>query len=213
MPIAMPWLAPEPVPLTLISDHPDTLPRELSDTVTDPIALATTTATPRRRAMARVTPDSLQLHRVPAALLRARTHPAHANGEWASTAVRLLRAAVPADPWNNPSAWPLWRQLLPHVLVATDPTRTLEPVIDRVEWLLDRAATYLQTRGEPHPARPLFERAYHHRRERLGNDHPDTLTSASNLAADLAALGHHDQARTLDEDTLTRRRARPSKSE
>jgi hypothetical protein len=40
----------------------------------------------------------------------------------------------------------------------------------------------------------------------LGEDHPETLTSASRLAADLHALGEHQQARTLDEDTLTRRR-------
>ena len=40
----------------------------------------------------------------------------------------------------------------------------------------------------------------------LGDDHPDTLTSASNLARDLHALGEHQQARDLDEDTLTRRR-------
>ena len=42
--------------------------------------------------------------------------------------VRLLRAAVPEDPWDNPPAWPVWRQLLPHVLVATDPHRTLAEV-------------------------------------------------------------------------------------
>jgi hypothetical protein len=40
----------------------------------------------------------------------------------------------------------------------------------------------------------------------LGDDHPNTLTSASNLAATLAALGDLQAARTLAEDTLTRRR-------
>ena len=40
----------------------------------------------------------------------------------------------------------------------------------------------------------------------LGEDHPDTLGSAYNLAIWLAALGEHEQARALDEDTLTRRR-------
>jgi hypothetical protein len=40
----------------------------------------------------------------------------------------------------------------------------------------------------------------------LGEDHPNTLTSASNLAADLHALGEHAAARQLNEDTLTRRR-------
>jgi Tetratricopeptide repeat len=40
----------------------------------------------------------------------------------------------------------------------------------------------------------------------LGDDHPETLTSASRLAADLRALGEYHQARALDEDTLARRR-------
>lgn len=37
-------------------------------------------------------------------------------------------------------------------------------------------------------------------------DHPSTLTSAGNLAEDLYALGEHQAARELDEDTLARRR-------
>ncbi|MGH3899652.1 MAG: hypothetical protein ACRDTA_15700 [Pseudonocardiaceae bacterium] len=41
----------------------------------------------------------------------------------------------------------------------------------------------------------------------LGEDHPHTLNSAKNLAADLRALGQHEVARQLDEDTATRRRA------
>ncbi|MET7960971.1 tetratricopeptide repeat protein, partial [Micromonospora zamorensis] len=45
------------------------------------------------------------------------------------------------------------------------------------------------------------------RRAVLGSDHPDTLASASNLAADLRRLGELDRARVLDEDILARRRA------
>ena len=40
----------------------------------------------------------------------------------------------------------------------------------------------------------------------LGDDHPDTLSSASNLAIDLRNLGEYQAARELDEDTLARRR-------
>jgi hypothetical protein len=40
----------------------------------------------------------------------------------------------------------------------------------------------------------------------LGDDHPETLVSASRLAADLRALGEYQEARALDEDTLARRR-------
>jgi hypothetical protein len=40
----------------------------------------------------------------------------------------------------------------------------------------------------------------------LGDNHPDALTSASRLAADLRELGEYQKARALDEDTLARRR-------
>ena len=65
---------------------------------------------------------------------------------------------------------------------------------------------YRQTRGEPRAALPLLQRAYAINRARLGDDHPDTLASANNLATDLRALGEYQQARDLDEDTLARRR-------
>jgi len=44
------------------------------------------------------------------------------------------------------------------------------------------------------------------RRRVMGTDHPETLWSASNLAADLRALGKVQAARDLDQDTLARRR-------
>jgi tetratricopeptide (TPR) repeat protein len=107
---------------------------------------------------------------------------------------------------NNPAVWPQWQPLLPHVLAAVDPSRPVGDAADEVSWLLDRAALYQQTRGNARVALALFQRAYILDRDRLGVDHPDTLASASNLAADLHALGEYQQARTLNEDTLTRYR-------
>jgi hypothetical protein len=157
--------------------------------------------------MATVTPHSLTLHRVPAALLRARTRrESPIPGGWAAAVVRLLHVVAPVDVWNNPAVWPMWQQLLPHVLASTDPVRPLDQVPDQVSWLLGQAASYRHTRGEPRAALPLFARAHSLDRTRLGDDHPDTLGSANNLAQGLRALGEYQQARTLDEDTLTRRR-------
>jgi hypothetical protein len=183
------WLGPEPVPLTLFTGHPDRLPPTLAEAVRDPLVFADRTGVLRRRGMARITPDSIQLHRLTAALLRVRSDEA-GDGGWAALVVRFLRSAVPEDPWNNPATWPVWRRLLPHVLAVTDPTRDLDPVAVTVSWLLNRAAIYLLTRGEPRAAaRPLLERAHDLYREQLGDDHPDTLASANNLAVGLRALG------------------------
>jgi tetratricopeptide (TPR) repeat protein len=201
------WLGPEPVPLTLINKYTTWLPVPLAQTATDPLALAEQTTMLRQRGMARVAPGSIQLHRVPAALLRARTTNDHLpNGNWAAMVVQLLHTAVPGDVWNKPSVWPAWRALLPHVLAATDPTRALGEVVAEVSWLLRRAADYLQSRGEPRAARVLFERAYQLNRDRLDADDPEMLASALDFAIVLSELGEHEQARALGEDTLTRSR-------
>jgi tetratricopeptide (TPR) repeat protein len=197
------YLAPEPIPLTLFTTHHTQLPAPLAAAAGDPLAFAELTRLLRQYGLARVEPATLQLHRLLATILRAQPHQ---QPDLPTIAVGLLRAAVPDDPWDNPTTWPAWRQLLPHVLVAIDPHRNLTTAEQDVAWLFDRAASYLQIRGEPGPARPLFERALDLRRSQLGVDHPDTLESAGNLAVILWELGQHEQACQLNEDTLTRRR-------
>jgi len=198
------WCGPEPVPLSLLTEHPDLLPGRVRRVVADALALGRCTRLLHRRGMATVAPHTLHLHRVPAALLRARTRTD--PRAWPEIVVRLLRAALPGEVWNNPAAWPHWRGLLPHVLAAVAVDRPCDDVADEVSWLLDRAGAYRQTRGDARAALPLFQRAHTLRRDRLGDDHPDTLTTANNLAVDLYWLGDFQQSRTLHEDTLTRRR-------
>jgi tetratricopeptide (TPR) repeat protein len=195
------WCGPESVPLTLLTDHRDALPDQLQPIATDPLVLARCIAILHRRGMATVSPHSIQLHRIPAALLRARSH-----GPATATIVRLLDQTAPGDVRIDPGGWPLWRRLLPHVLAAAGHEAALDAVPAEATRLLDRAATYLLTRGEHQAALAVYERAYDVRRDKFGDDHPDTLTSASNLALNLWWLGEYQRARSIDEDTLTRRR-------
>ncbi|MGW5715303.1 FxSxx-COOH system tetratricopeptide repeat protein [Amycolatopsis sp. NPDC003865] len=205
----MAWLAPEPVPLTLLTQQLAELPEELASVARDPLAFADLISILRTRGMADVTATTAKLHRVPAALLRARTKHVLTAGslDWPVVVVRLLRAGLPpVDPWGNPSAWPIWQPLLPHILVATDSERDLQPAISDVAYMLERAAIYLQTRGDPRAALPLFERSYELFRAARGDDHPDTLDTASSLAVDLRALGEYQRAYNLHQDILVRAR-------
>jgi tetratricopeptide (TPR) repeat protein len=196
------YLAPEPIPLALFSSNPVQLPEPLSSVARDLVAFTALTRLLRQYGLARIESATLVLHRLLAAILR--TQP-HQHQDLPACAVRLLRAAVPADDSRrNPPVWPAWRQFLPHVLVATDTHRHLIGVEEDVAWLLERAAQYLQTRGDAASARPLFERARNLRRALLGADHSHTLESASSLSSNLWVLGQHEQARQLAEDTLTR---------
>jgi tetratricopeptide (TPR) repeat protein len=210
-------MAPEPIPITLFTAHPDRLPAQLMAAAGDPLMFADLLGVLRRRALARIQTDSLQLHRLVQALLRTHLTSTGSNSDQntQATVLGLLRAAVPAEPWNNPDTWPAWRTLLPHVLATTGTRANLDPASreylfwllangEDLAWLLDRAATYLQTRGEPRPSRPLFDHALQLRQQLLGQDHPDTLISANNLALVLTALGEYTTARQLGEDILVR---------
>ena len=74
-----------------------------------------------------------------------------------------------------------WAVLLPHVLAVAD--GTAEP--HQVPWLVTQAADYIQTQGAPGRHAPVRMRPGPDR-ERLGEDHPDTLAAAHNLASALA---------------------------
>jgi tetratricopeptide (TPR) repeat protein len=230
-------LAPEPIPFTLFTAHPDQLPPVLAPAAGDPLAFAALTRQLRRRALARVEADSLQLHRLVQAILRRHPaipasrhpgippsrhpaippsrHPAippsrqRHRPDPTTVAWALLRQAVPLDVWNNPATWPTWRQQLPHVLAVTDSIFYLDDVQTIPEvalWLLQRAASYLHTRGEPRAALPLYERVQWINNEQLGSDHPHTLTLANYLANVLHDLGEYQTACALNEDTLARSR-------
>ncbi|MGH3873763.1 MAG: FxSxx-COOH system tetratricopeptide repeat protein [Pseudonocardiaceae bacterium] len=195
------YLAPEPIPLTLFTTHPAQLPYPLATAVADPLVFTELIQLLRQHGLARVDTATLTLHRLLAAILRAQPSAPHA---WPTLVIGLLGAAVPDEPWDNPPAWPAWRELLPHVLVTTDPHRHLTGVEEDVAWLLYRAGLYLQTRGELAVARPLLERAWELCRSTRGDDHPDTLEFAGSLSFDLWELGQYEQARELGEDTLAR---------
>jgi hypothetical protein len=150
------WLAPEPVPLRLLPACPPE-PRALADAAQDPAALARSTDVLRRCGAVRITSGEIALHRVPAALLVARTAGERlgdtADG-WAAAVIRLLQAGVPADP-DDPAGREAWRRLLPLVLTATDPARHLDAVAADAGRLLRRAASYLRVRGHDYTAATL----------------------------------------------------------
>ncbi len=195
-------MAPEPIQLTLFTAHPDHLPDPLAAAARDPLAFSGLTRLLRQRGLARIEPGTLQLHRLLQAILLSQL----SEHNMATFAVRLLRTAAPADPWDNPPTWSAWQQLLPHVLAATNTRRSLNSSGSDVAWLLDCAGRYLQTRGEPMAAQPHYKRALDLYISVLGEDNPDTLAAASGLALNLRALGQHEQARHLGEDTFTRYR-------
>jgi hypothetical protein len=83
----------------------------------------------RRRALARIETESLQLHRLVQSLLRSHMTSTSSNldQDTRTTMLRLLRMATPTN-LTDLRNWLEWSQLRPHVHFATD-TKSLSHLV------------------------------------------------------------------------------------
>jgi len=139
------------------------------------------------------TPDPADPHRRPEDI----RHALH-------QAITLISAALPSTPYNDPTGWPRWRPLVPHIaaLVAHAPADTETVDIAR---LFNESGLFLIDQGDARRAIDCFERALDVIEKVRGHDHPDTLTSRNNLAYAYGAAGDLNRAIPLFERTLADR--------
>ncbi|MGH3825688.1 MAG: FxSxx-COOH system tetratricopeptide repeat protein [Pseudonocardiaceae bacterium] len=198
------FLAPEPIPTDLL-----TRPIAVAGRDQPPELVAVTAVVaspvPAHRSLGRIggyglarTEGGLQLHRLTQAVLRDQLTDAHVAA-YRCYAQALLVAADPGDE-QNPTYWPGWARLLPHLL-ATDPATSAS---SDLRDLACRAAWYLYCRGDNHPARNLAESLHRQWSEQLGPDDWHTLWAARILALLLTIVGPYHHARQLAEDTHAR---------
>jgi len=194
------FLAPEPIPESLFTAAAGVLPGELAARAADPLAWRQTLAHMTRQSLARIDHRGLQMHRLTQAILRDRLTLAQAAAT-RKYAEAMLAASDPRD-MANPVTWPRWARLTPHVLAAdltaTD-TSALRELAGHMCW-------YLLERGDTRTAHDLASGLHQQWRDRLGEDHPHTLTAAHYLAWTLLEMGRHAESRDLNHDTLGRRR-------
>ncbi|HEV3496742.1 MAG TPA: FxSxx-COOH system tetratricopeptide repeat protein, partial [Actinomycetes bacterium] len=192
------FLAPEPVPLSLLTGQPELLDEPLRTTAADPDALADTVGALVGYSLARRHPDGLQVHRLVQAVIRHQLPPDRQQAT-AERVVALLASASPGDP-EDPTSWPGYAALAPHVLAAA-PLADASPAGRHL--VLD-TTRYLEARGDSPGSRAVAEQMLDRWRSNLGPDHPDTLTAASTLVLALTSVGEVELARALGEDTLQR---------
>jgi hypothetical protein len=196
------FLAPEPIPLHLFSDHAELLTEPLRSAAADPDELDDVVGLIVGFSLARRQGERIQLHRlVQAAICHELPHAAQRRE--ADRVLAILAAAHPGDP-VSPASWSGYAELAPHVLV-TGPAG--DDRTDNRRLLLD-TARYLLTTGDLQACRTVTEELVHRWREAstLGGEHPDTLEAAEILAGALVFLGEIERARTLGQDTLGRAR-------
>jgi hypothetical protein len=110
------FLAPEPIPESLLTGAAAHLPSPLKARAADPIAWRNTLRHLTRQSLARIDHRGLQMHRLTQAILRDRLTPARA-AVTRTQAEAILGASHPGNA-QDPSAWPQWAPLMPHILAA-----------------------------------------------------------------------------------------------
>jgi tetratricopeptide (TPR) repeat protein len=202
------FLAAEDIPRDLPTQHPDLLPERLATAVQDPLAYQQAVGALRRYSLIKTSQDgqALSVHRLVQTVVRNQLEPEQEH-QWATTALRLLDAAVPGDT-DDPATWSVHARFLPHLLTTVrEPTiGDLEPRI--VVRLLARAGGYLRYRIDFDQAGKLLQQAVRVAEVRLGHDDLDTAWSLHILASVLADQGDLDGARTLHQRALSIREAR-----
>ena len=177
------FLAPEPIPLFLLSGHPELLAEPLRATAADPDALADTVGALVGYSLARRHLHGFQVHRLVQAVIRNQLLPDRQQAT-ADRVVALLAAASRGDP-EDPLSWAGYTQLTAHVL-ATASRGDQSPAGRQL--LLD-TAHYLHAHGDSSSSRTVGELLLDRWRSSLGPDHADTLTAASILTLALNVLG------------------------
>jgi hypothetical protein len=192
------FLAPDPIPEYLFTSAPARLPSELAARAAHPLAWRQTLARLARQSLARIDQRGLVLHRLTQAILRDLLTAEQAAATRAFSEA-ILAAADPGDPLN-PVTWLKWAQLMPHLLTA-DLAATDSSAL---RWMACDACWYLLARGDTRAAHDLAAELHRHWRDRLGDDHENTLAAALYLAWALRDMGRYAEVGDLSQDTLER---------
>jgi Flp pilus assembly protein TadD len=200
------WFAPEPVPDTVFFAKPDLLPSALREATASEVDFDDVVAELRRLGLAErpggsgqrgLVSRTLRLHRLTRAVVRELS----TDSEIVVPAVvGLLRAASPD--WKNPVMWPRWSELMPHALEGALEERAEVLAPAAFADIRDSLGGYQLATGLVADAVQSFRAALALRARVLGDQHPDTLVSMTNLGASLKAQGDVAGARSLHERAL-----------
>jgi tetratricopeptide (TPR) repeat protein len=195
------YLAAEPIPLDLFTQHAALLPPPLDTILADPLAAAEAVGALADYSLLRRTDRGLVIHRLVQAVSRQSGLTGSRQPPLA-VVLRLLVADLPTK-LASPDSWPRWRQMLGHVLAACGHHDDHAPVAaDETARLLDSAARYQRIHGDAQASRNLLERVLRIV-EGMPDPHPRRVAHAlGRLGWTLCGVGEPATARLLLERAL-----------
>ena len=118
---------------------------------------------------------------------------------WKETYIAIIADAFPPGRYEN---WKRYRMLFPHAVLVLEYQPIKKSFLRRWTAVLSNAAWYAAEQGRYNEAEQMDRRALDGREKVLGNEHPDTLISVSNLALVLQHQGKYDEAEQVNRRAL-----------
>jgi tetratricopeptide (TPR) repeat protein len=194
------FLAPDDIPLALITAGGEHLPGSLKGKLGDSLAMNRATTALRRYSLVEVGGETWSVHRLVQAVVIDRLKEEDRK-TWAEAAVRLVNAAFPFK-LNDVTTWPECSRLLPHVRAAAGHAESLQVAPETTGRILNETGLYLEGRAEFVEAKRELERALAIDERAFGPDHPTVAIRVNNLGNVLRDLGDLAGARARFERAL-----------
>ncbi|MEU4017973.1 tetratricopeptide repeat protein [Streptomyces microflavus] len=195
----MAWLAPDDIPRTLLAPL-------APDTITLNSALGELHA---YNMVAFTDNQGINIHRLVQTVLRTRCWQGVSSEGFVrgrGEAERAVYQALPAPPDGHQSEpVAVWERLLPHVQALAETTPPSHPATVETAGLFHQSAQYLYRQGRDAHAIDLRAASLTQYEGVLGDTHPNTLNSRSNLAGAYYAAGDLGRAIPLMEANIAKR--------
>lgn len=194
------FLAPVEIPRSLLNETAHALPRPLSTSVADPVALDAVVARLHRYSLVEANDKTISLHRLVAALVRDRLPPQQREN-WCDVALRMMQGSFDYDA-DSPGSWSRCAMLLPHAMTVARHAEAAGVSAEVVAKLLNEVGQYLHHIGRYREARGVLERALAQHEKAYGDTNPRRAAIVNNLGRVLRRLGHLEEARAHFEAAL-----------
>ena len=155
------------------------------------------------RSFSLVTPgienDVFEMHRLVQFAMRKWLGQRQELERWKERYIAIMADAFPPGKYEN---WNRCQMLFPHVELVLEYRPIDEGFLQQWTAVLNNAAWYARERANYDEAEQMNRRALDGRKKVLGKEHPDTLTSISNLALVLQDQGKYEQAEQMNRQAL-----------
>jgi tetratricopeptide (TPR) repeat protein len=143
--------------------------------------------------------QTLTMHRLVQLSMRRWLEAEGELGRWVKGSIEALGAAFPSGYY---ATWEQCKVLLPHVKEVVQHTTEDREGLKKQTESASRAGWYLLLLGEYTTAEGFLRLSLEIREKELGREHPDTLTSVSQLGSVLERQGKYDEAEAMHRRAL-----------